>query len=182
MKLSLYILKDWFDAKGVKILASKMEDETSEPGITGIRLKDKERPELADVFLYITESTDLESEINPVLNTNRCVVCVYKSFYLAVEGNVISIFNESLAAYEFFQLWESSLKDAVYLNSSLQDLVDLAVPVFRNPIFIANWQGRVFAFSREYQNDYVRGTWQHIVKSGRVPLYSIQMLRKSDNY
>lgn len=182
MKLSLHILKDWFEEKGVRILASRMEDETSEPGITGIRLKDNERPGSEDSFLYIAESIDFKSEFNLVLNTNSCVVCVYKSFYLAVEGIVISIFNESLTAYEFFQSWESSLKDAVYSNAPLQDLVDLAVPVFRNPMFIANWQGRVFAFSREYQNDYVRGTWQHIVKSGRVPLYSIQMLRKSDNY
>lgn len=44
MKLSLHILKDWFEEKGVRILASRMEAETSEPGITGIRLKDNERP------------------------------------------------------------------------------------------------------------------------------------------
>ncbi|WP_026395508.1 hypothetical protein [Acetobacterium malicum] len=102
MKLSLYILKDWFDAKGVKILASKMEDETSEPGITGIRLKDKERPELADVFLYITESTDLESEISPVLNTNRCVVCVYKSFILRLKEMLFRyLMNRSLLMNSF---------------------------------------------------------------------------------
>lgn len=182
MNLSLHILKDWFDEKGFHILASKLEDKTSEPGITGIRLKDKAKLENDDSFLYVADSTEFQSKPDPVLNSSKCVVCSYQTFYLAIEGTVISIFNEALTAYDFCQTWEASLKDAVYSNSPLQDLVDLAVPVFRNPIFIANWQGRVFAFSREYQDDYVRGTWQHIVKTGRVPLYSIQMLRKSDNY
>ncbi len=67
MKLSLYILKDWFDAKGVKILASKMEDETSEPGITGIRLKDKERPELADVFFVGSDLADSAQHLGEVV-------------------------------------------------------------------------------------------------------------------
>lgn len=40
MKLSLHILRDCFKEKGVRIPASKMEDATSKPGITGIRLKD----------------------------------------------------------------------------------------------------------------------------------------------
>jgi hypothetical protein len=106
---------------------------------------------------------------------------------LTVEGvSLDEAFNATMAAWEYYHRWGDNLAELVSAGATLQELVDIATPMFGNPIFIANWQGEVFAFSKEYAPAdkpirQERVFWQSIVTTGKLPITTVQHLRKSPN-
>lgn len=95
-------------------------------------------------------------------------------------------FNTTMATWEYYHRWGDALAGAAAAGATLQELVDIATPMLGNPIFIANWQGEVFAFSREYALAdrpirEERAFWQSIVTNGKLPITTVQRLRKSPN-
>jgi len=85
-------------------------------------------------------------------------------------------------AFQYYRQYETDLLHAVNKGADMQGLIDIAEPYFANPAFIANWQGEVFALTSGFTGDHFRSAWDHIVLKRRLPLSSVQILRKSPHY
>jgi len=125
--------------------------------------------------------------LNIYINTDNKVLMVCNHVIICVEEHALEdVFNAALSAWEYYHNWYDSLAKAVVDGAPMQVLVDISTPMFENPMFIANWQGDVFAFSKEYalNNHHVwqeRTFWQSIVTTGKLPITTIQRLRESPN-
>ena len=71
----------------------------------------------------------------------------YAGAYLAVNGHSMLIFpkaefdtllNSLLSAFDFFNAWEERLQEAADRHAPLREIVDLAAPVFGNPLSVGS--------------------------------------------
>lgn len=69
---------------------------------------------------------------------DKCLIVNHRSMLLLDSTNYNTLLNEVLAAFDFFNSWEASLLDAGSRNAPLQEFVDIASPVFENPLAVGS--------------------------------------------
>lgn len=84
--------------------------------------------------------------------------------------------------FEFYRSWENELLYAILKNEDFQSLVDIAERVFQNPMYIANWQGKVLGYTHQFADATFRPFWKEMVETGLLPISCIRELRESENY
>jgi hypothetical protein len=107
-----------------------------------------------------------------------CFLCGTSSFFL-YDNDLDKAFNLAIASYQYFEQWEKKLIMAVWNSADFQDLIDIAEPMFHNPIFVSNWQGKVLGFTHTYSHNEIREFWSDIVTTGQVPISCLKNLRNS---
>lgn len=93
-----------------------------------------------------------------------------------------AVYDAAQEALRFYTEWELSLIHAVWRGASVQEIIDLAEPVFQNPIFVCTWQGKLLGYTQKYENDNIREFWSILVKEKQVPIFCLKNLRESRFY
>lgn len=105
------------------------------PCILGMRIITDNVDEMQSEYLYFGKGnyffTD-QQYADAYLAVNRHSMMLFRE----VEFN--TILNALLAAFEFFNSWENDLLDAANRNAALREFVDLASPVFENPLIVGS--------------------------------------------
>lgn len=169
MKLSMHILADWLEKyKPTKNITS------GQMILSGVRLYSETAREMDDTMLYI----GLASGIFPGQFQNGQVICTNQADWILIEtGDTVQILNDVLKAYEFYNEWEADLKEAAYSNCSFQTLIDLSYPVFRNPIFMVDWFGKVLGLTSQNEAKMDGTTWDYMRKEGYLPAYVYDLVK-----
>ena len=181
MDISVDMIEERLVSQGCSILREFNKKNTP---LAGVRLFDGEfLPNYLTIGLCEELALPLTDMFSPMPEENKLVMCVSNDMFLILDEIYLpKIFNMAMAAFEYYRNYKNILMSAVYQGADMQELLDLTEPYFKNPAFIANWHGEVFAFTNAYANDYFRSAWQHIVRKRRLPLSSVQTLRNSPNY
>ncbi|MFP3153165.1 helix-turn-helix domain-containing protein [Lachnospiraceae bacterium ZAX-1] len=114
------------------------------------------------------------------------ILCVCGSDYFAVvQKSLVEVLNACLAVCEYFNHYEETLMQAVHQKATLQQLIDLAAPYYQNPLFVANWQGDVLAYTKDIDGKSVAllgRFWQEVTANNRVPIYSVKAFADMPGY
>ncbi|MEN6476742.1 MAG: hypothetical protein ABFC75_01985, partial [Rectinema sp.] len=148
MKLSMRILSDW-----LKTFPQSTNIIGGEAVLTGARLYSPDSPEpdpSAVIVGYASQILPLEFMEFQEEHEEK-VLCSNGKDWIALDHTDIgAILNAVLKAFEFYNEWEWSIKDAAYSNTdtAFQTILDLSSPAIDNPMLIADWKGQVLAVSR----------------------------------
>ena len=130
-------------------------------------LKPSESPELDILFIYEQSNrTILLSSLNSSFS-------VTSASYTQVCTTVIEI-------CQYYDSWEKDLHEMIWEGKSFQDLIDRSEDIFRNPVFISNWQGNVLGYSKSYKESDIRPFWYTVTHENRVPLDTLATLMDSE--
>jgi len=181
MDISVDMIKEHLISQGCDLLRESGKINTS---LAGVRLFDGTfLPNYLTIGLCGELAQSLGAAFSSLPGENKLVMCVSHDMFLILDEFCLpKILNMALTAFDYYRNYENQLMNAVYKGANMQELLDLTEPYFKNPAFIANWHGEVFAYTKAYANDYFRSAWRHIVKKRRLPLSSVQTLRNSPNY
>jgi hypothetical protein len=181
MDISVDMIKERFISQSCAVLRESGKKYTP---LAGVRLFDGAcLPNYLTIGRCGELAGSLGAAFQPLPEENKLVMCVADDMFLILDELCLpKILNLAIAAFDYYRNYENQLMNAVYRGAVMQELLDLTEPYFKNPAFIANWHGEVFAFTKAYANDYFRSAWSHIVKKRRLPLSSVQTLRNSPNY
>lgn len=85
------------------------------------------------------------------------------SMLLFTEADYNALLNGILSAFDFFNSWEADLLDAGARNASLQEFIDIAAPVFENPMAVGSLD-MGFIVSSDMTGHHVDPLWESISK------------------
>lgn len=95
--------------------------------------------------------------------TNKYLVVNRHSMLLFDTANYNALLNKVLSAFDFFNSWEADLLDAGARNAPLREFVDLAEPVFENPLYVGSLDmGSIV--STDLTGHRVDPLWENFVK------------------
>ncbi|MGB4571857.1 MAG: helix-turn-helix domain-containing protein [Rectinemataceae bacterium] len=178
MKLSMRILSDW-----LKTFPQSTNIIRGEAVLTGARLYSADSPEpdpSAVIVGYASQILPLEFHEEHEEHEEK-VLCSHGKDWIALDHTDIgAILNAVLKAFEFYNEWESSIKDAAYSNTdtAFQTILDLSSPAIDNPMLIADWKGQVLAVSRSHKPIADQQTWNHWLVQGYLPSYTYDRLKE----
>ncbi|MFZ3150599.1 MAG: helix-turn-helix domain-containing protein [Anaerolineaceae bacterium] len=163
MKLSMFILADWLEKYHPSINIKE-----GQPLLSGVRIySGKDRIE-DNCVLNIGRASDFY----PDQFTEDQIICANRQDWLLINSKDMNmVLNDVLKAFEFYNEWETSLKETSYSNSSFQMLVDLSYPVFKNPIFMVDWYGKVLGLTSQSEAEMDGTTWDYMRTNGYLPAY-----------
>ena len=92
---------------------------------------------------------------------DRCLVANQHSMLLFSSDNYNALLNRVLSAFDFFNTWEASLLDAGARNAPLREFVDIATPVFENPLAVGSLD-MSFMVSSDLTGHHVDPLWKSI--------------------
>jgi len=161
MKLSMWILADW-----LKRYNPFNEIKSGPSVLKGVRLYTSNMHELDKDIVYIARTID----IFPNYNDEHSIVCVNMEDRIIVNHvDINDVLNEVVQAFEFYFEWDASLMEAVYNKESYQKMVDLSYPIFKNPIFVLDWRGKILGLTKEYSPIHIKETWDYMVSNKNLP-------------
>ena len=100
---------------------------------------------------------------------------------LSIPGrNYTEVCSAVVEICQFYDSWEKDLHEMIWEQKSLQDLIDRSEEIFRNPIFLSNWQGNVLGYSKAYKEAQIRPFWHTVTHDNRVPLDTLATLMDSE--
>ncbi|WP_169313431.1 PucR family transcriptional regulator [Treponema primitia] len=136
--------------------------------ISGVRFYSDNLPFFSPEDIYVIQKPEdfLGSSLK------NCVLLVYsEGFILIYRQKAEEVTNSLLALFDYYNRWEAALWDAAEADNALQRMVDLSVPIFGAPIFIANIDGRVLAHNEvEDTDDTLDDLWKEIHQTNMVSL------------
>ena len=131
--------------------------------------------------IHLLPSADTNDAYIRKTDTGVSLTCGQGSF--EVRGIPLeAVYDAAQEALRFYTEWELSLIHAVWRGASVQEIIDLAEPVFQNPIFVCTWQGKLLGYTQKYENDNIREFWSILVKEKQVPIFCLKNLRESRFY
>jgi len=170
MKLSMWILADWLAKYKPSVNICE-----GHAVLSGVRLFSVEDPNMSNSIVYIGRASDFF----PDKFSEEKVLCVNnKDWIMFDHKNLRDVLNDILKAFEFYNEWETSLKEAAYSGESFQALLDLSQSVFNNPMFIADWCGKVLAQTSQYEPGPDEEMWEYMILHGYVPAYAYGRLKQ----
>lgn len=92
---------------------------------------------------------------------NKCLVVNYRSMLLFDRSDYNALLNGVLSAFDFFNSWEANLLDACARNAPLKEFVDIAAPVFQNPLAVGSLD-MSFIVSSDIEGHRVDPLWKSI--------------------
>lgn len=135
MKLSMYLLEDWFRSRGYKLQSAIHE---GEPCLVGTRIAD----ELSQKALACI--SDKDADVGLVTITNG------QDVIFVVNATGSDVLNEANEAFEYYNAWEASLLRAAFQGATLQDLLDEAQLAIMRPMLIKNSRMELVAITDSY--------------------------------
>lgn len=172
MKLSMFILVDWLNKYKLSI---NIND--GQPILSGARLYSGEQSHLDDSMLYVGSAFDF----SPDQFQGGQVICTNRQDWILIESSdITTVLNDVLKAFEFYNEWETNLKEAAYSNISFQTLIDLSYPVFKNPIFMVDWYGKVLGLTSQSEAKMDGVTWDYMCIHGYLPVYIYDVVKISN--
>ena len=95
--------------------------------------------------------------------TDKYLVVNHHSMILFDSPDYNALLNGVLSAFDFFNSWEASLLDAGARNAPLREFVDIAAPVFENPLAVGSLD-MSFIVSSSLEGHRVDPLWESICK------------------
>ena len=94
---------------------------------------------------------------------DKCLVVNHHSMLLFDDADYNTLLNKILSAFDFFNSWEADLLDAGTRHAPLQEFVDIAAPVFENPLAVGSLD-MSFIVSSDLEGHRVDPLWESICK------------------
>ena len=154
MKLSMWTLSGWLERRGFRptpIISS------GEPALAGPRFMERGAPG-SDTVGVIPASGVAGGEGYQTALTHGVDLIFIPS------ASPIEVHNEIAHCFEAFQQWERSMLMVLVDGGSLQDLLDVAHRVFKQPMFIKGDSSWVFAITPGYDPS-VHPDWANLERS-----------------
>lgn len=172
MKLSMWILEDWLTKESP---VATIKDGAAD--IEGARLFSRGQG-LAPLknYVYVGRTKDFfpESGSDEVLLLHANDVIALRSLDLE------DVFNQVVAAFEFYNDWESRLFEAAREEDAEQRIIDVCGTMF-GPIFLLDRKFNLLAYSREYPVGEVNFIWDEYIQMKSSSLKTIYRM-KGSNY
>lgn len=161
MKISLCILRNWL--------------KPYHPELHTLRICDKQKCsddciQIEEVRLFNHNDTSdrttlfIGREFDFFETDSQRVVCHYTESNLILETtDMFSVFNEILNAFSFYSNWGRQLGQMIERQCTLTELLDISIPIIKNPVFVLDSSDTIIAFSSKYQNEFVDQTWNRLM-------------------
>ena len=160
MKLSMWMIAGWLD-KYNPIYHIK----ENVARISGVRVFSDEDKEFEEQYVYVGLDTEFFSD--PKLSESSFLVNG-KDIIILQSENINNILNDLLAAFDYYNTWETSLwEESSY--KSFQRILDLSDSVLGNPMMLSDADGNVLAISSVYKNEDVNEHWIEARNTNRIP-------------
>jgi hypothetical protein len=171
MKLSMFILADWLEK--YKPTARITEGSAV---LSGARIYSASSFDGCDSVLLVGRAGDLF----PDKYQSEQVICKNKDDWMLIDWpNVNDVLNDVLKAFEFYNHWETTLKETAFANGSFQTLIDISYPIFKNPIFMVDWSGKVLGLTTQSEATMDGTTWNYMRTNGYLPAYVYDVVKMS---
>ena len=154
MKLSMWTLYGWLERRGYRPTAVISD---GKPYLTGPRYLERNIPGSDTVSIIPARSVTGGAGYETAMASNVDLVFVPEADPAAVE-------NEISRCFEFFNQWERSLLMTLVDGGSLQDMLNIAHDVFRQPMFIKGDSSWVFAITPGYPPS-IHPDWANLERS-----------------
>lgn len=154
MKLSMWTLSGWLERRGFNptpVISS------SKPALTGPRFMERGAPGSDTVGVISARNVTGGAGFETVLTNNVDLIFI-------PQADPITIHNEITRCFEFFNQWERAMLMVLVDGGSLQDMLDVAHRVFKQPMFIKGDSSWVFAITPGYAPD-VHPDWANLERS-----------------
>lgn len=186
MHVSLFMIKERLSAQGFAICGQHLDEGGA---LWGVRFYDGSSPARPKGQMLIgpvrefrnTPHSDAVRDLE-----DEAILCVCGNDYFVVAQKPLAeVLNACIAACEHFKRYEEELMQAVHKRATLQQLIDLAAPYYQNPMFVANWQGDVLAYTKDIDGKSVAllgRFWQEVTANNRVPIYSVKAFAEMPDY
>lgn len=149
MSLLAWYLRDWKPD-------CRIQDDSL--GIQGLRFVMDDVEEMQPDYLYFGTGSHFFADER---YADKYLIANHHSMMLFDDVNYNTLLNDLLAAFDFFNSWEANLLDAGARNAPLQELVDIAAPVFENPLAVGSLDMR-FIVSSNLEGHRVDPLWENI--------------------
>ena len=160
MKLTMHILEDALKEYKISTLITK-----GSRSFDGVRLG-KPSEKTSHAFLY---------------KKGANIICFFENDTIIVYNNTIENVSNSINDYiDVCNSLQNKLNEIVYKNGSLQDIVDLAEEVFKNPIFIIDELNLVKAIS-SHKPGTVNEEWDYILEHNSMPFDRVSAIKRNEN-
>ncbi len=67
----------------------------------------------------------------------HATVKIHPNLLLSCDTSVIHVFNCIQSIFDYYEQWEQQLIHVCHTDGSLEDLLELSLPVFKNPLWIS---------------------------------------------
>lgn len=168
MYLSMWILADW-----LKKYHPVVKISSGGQVLKNVRYITDAQAMTCD-HVYIGHARDFVSSIA------ENIICVSGQDMLLMETeDMEEIFNDILAAFDFYHEWDDSMQAMIRERRSLQDMADRSRPVFGRPMFVCDSSHMVLACQTDcaYPEIY-EPAFSHIRESHFLPLESIAVINQ----
>jgi hypothetical protein len=167
----MFILADWLEKyKPTTCIAEGL------PILSGARICSGCSFDGDDSVLLI----GLAADLFPEKYQGEQVICKNKEDWILIDSiNTNEVLNDVLKAFEFYYDWESSLKEAAFSNESFQTLIDISYPIFKNPIFMVDWFGKVLGLTTQSEAKMDGTVWNYMRTNGYLPAYVYDVVKMS---
>lgn len=174
MKLSMWILADWLAKYKPSVNICE-----GQPILSGARLFSVDKPELNESIVYVGYTSDFYPDKSSGIYSRKKLLCINKQDWIVFNHECIEdVLNDILEAFDFYNKWETAIKEAAYSRKSFQTLFDLSQPIFKNPMLLVDWRGKVLAMSYENLPNTAKDVWDYILLNGYLPAYAYGRLKK----
>jgi hypothetical protein len=146
MKLSMWMLASRLRKWNPRIAITEGKAE-----ITKVRLIGGNAAEIPDT-LFVQPARDIFDD--PVYHDT--VLLIYKRDMIFIEGDAEDVMNETLAALDFFNTWEESIRAAVESRDAFGRIIELTKPVIENLMTLSMLDGSVIFRSEPYNSGSAR--------------------------
>lgn len=165
MKLSMWILAEWLNKYQPRL---KISDGTAD--ICGVRFMAGEPREFSHDHVFIGRADEAFSDISFIGST--MLVHGY-DFIFVTSPNTEEIINEVLAAFDYYNNWESNLWGASSSDVAMQHMIDISDEVFGYPARIMDFDGNILAISSMYNAEGASERWKNMYETRVVQISNI---------
>lgn len=166
MKLSMWILADWLNK-----YQPTVQIEAGTQVLRSVRILTDERTVSEKQHVYVARSIEY-------FGKGKGVICVHERDIIMLNTEDIdTVFNDILAAFDFYNSWSDQLKERIDMGCKLQDILDESVPLLRNPVFIMDTASIAKAVSKGFGVEKIEPVWSRVENAKSIPLQYLNQIR-----
>lgn len=92
------------------------------------------------------------------------------------------ILNHLMQIWDYYDQYEKQLQDAVYMEQSIQKVVDLLCGMLGNPGYIVNRSFKAIAMSQDLDLPYVSINWKRLREQGYLPFDVVSSIIQNEEW
>lgn len=150
----------------------------------------QQRPMNEDGSVYIAQASDLSRDA--CLSDSCALISIgtppeaylsgdYNCLVLENGPSIAAVMNEIQRLFTKFTQWCKTLYDTFYSGKGIQAIIDKALPLFENPVYVHDKNYRIFAYAEERGRDPMQ--WEYdFYSNGRLSAKTIQGLTSSPRF